>query len=61
MRYGTSLPMLVNNVIDDFRVYRRALSQAEVTAWVAHCGGIGTSYCGPAVSNFTDGFSVTFQ
>jgi len=53
MHYGSSLSMLVNNEMDDFRVYRRALSQAEVTAWVAHCSGIGASYCSPAVANST--------
>ncbi len=45
-RYSTASPMLVGNVLDDFRVYRRALSNAEVAAWVASCGGtVGTNYC----------------
>jgi hypothetical protein len=54
MQYTSISPMLVGNTMDDFRVYRRAISQAEIDLWVAACGGgLGTSYCGPAVPNST--------
>jgi len=61
MRYTAGSPMLTGNLLDDFRVYRRALSAGEVAALVAGCGqggGIGSSYCGPAVPNTSGGSAV---
>ncbi len=51
----TTTEMLSGNTMDDFRVYRRALSAGEVASWAAECGGgvIGTNYCGPGVPNST--------
>jgi hypothetical protein len=41
--------------MDDFRFYRRCLSEPEVAAWFSACssGALGTAYCTPAVSNST--------
>lgn len=49
-------PMLAGNLMDDFRIYRRAITQGELDAWVA-CGGssFGTNFCGPAALNSTGG------
>jgi hypothetical protein len=46
--------MLTGNTMDDFRIYRRCVDQAEIDAWFT-CGGgsIGTTYCSPAVPNST--------
>ncbi|MEM6672258.1 MAG: LamG-like jellyroll fold domain-containing protein [Planctomycetota bacterium] len=43
------------NVIDDLRVYRRAIGSVELDAWVQGCGtgNLGIGYCGPAVPNST--------
>ncbi|MEZ6016214.1 MAG: LamG-like jellyroll fold domain-containing protein [Planctomycetota bacterium] len=50
----TTTEMLAGNTMDDFRVYRRAITQAEVDAWFGSCaGGVGSTYCGPAVVNST--------
>jgi len=52
----TTTEMLNGNTMDDFRVYRRALSAGEVASWATECGGgggIGTNYCGPGVANST--------
>jgi hypothetical protein len=56
MRYNTSTgSMGAGYEIDDFRFYRRCLSQPEIAAWFGSCGGgpVGTSYCTPAVANST--------
>jgi hypothetical protein len=47
-------PMRLGNAMDDFRFYRRAITDAEVMAW-AQCGGggTGTTFCDPASSNST--------
>ncbi|MFT7679208.1 MAG: hypothetical protein ACI8QC_003208 [Planctomycetota bacterium] len=52
MTYTTN--MLNGNVMDDFRIYRHAIDQAELDAWI-NCsgGGLGTTYCDPAVINST--------
>ena len=55
MRYnGSTSSMGAGYELDDFRFYSRAISQAEIDAW-AGCGGggLGTSYCTPAVANST--------
>ena len=57
----TTTSMVAGNTMDDFRVYRRALSAAEVASWAGECGGgggIGTNYCGPAVANSTGNSGV---
>ncbi len=57
----TTTEMLNGNTMDDFRVYRRALSAGEVASWAAECGGgggIGTNYCGPGVANSTGNSGV---
>ena len=48
----TSSGMVVAGAMDEFRVYRRAITQAEVTDW-AGClgGGGGTNYCTAAVNS----------
>ena len=55
MQYTASSTMGAGYELDDFRVYRRCLSAAEVLAWFNDCGSgsIGTSYCSPAVANST--------
>ncbi|MCA9000722.1 MAG: hypothetical protein KDB61_02280 [Planctomycetes bacterium] len=52
MTYTT--PMRSGNSMDDFRFYRRAISDAEVAAW-AQCagGGTGTPFCSPGGTNST--------
>ncbi len=47
--------MRSGNEMDDFRFYRRAITDAEVTAW-SQCGGgggTGTTFCDPASNNST--------
>lgn len=53
MTYGAT-SMGMGYEMDDFRFYRRCLSQPEIAAWFNSCSGaIGASYCGPAVPNST--------
>ena len=41
------------NEVDDFRIYRRALTQTEIAAW-ANCGGTGPpTFCDPNSPNST--------
>lgn len=52
--YGSSGSYAPGSVIDDFRFYRRCISEAEIQHWYAHGDRtIGTSYCDPAVANST--------
>ncbi|QDV09070.1 hypothetical protein Poly30_46270 [Planctomycetes bacterium Poly30] len=43
--------MLTGSTIDEFRVYRRAVDQSEITSWAACTGGSGMNYCTPAVNS----------
>lgn len=49
---GYTSSMTAGNLMDEFRFYRRALSDIEVMDWAA-CGGttIGTSYCAASVNS----------
>lgn len=55
MRYNTSTGSLGTGYkMDDFRFYRRCLSQGEIQHWYDHGDkAIGTTYCDPAVANST--------
>ena len=57
----TNTTMIAGNTIDDFRLYSRCISQSEINDWVqcsATGGGLGTSYCTPAVPNSTGASGV---
>lgn len=48
----TGTEMLPGNVMDDFRVYRRALDANEVMGWFNGVGvGLGTNYCTAAANS----------
>jgi len=55
MRYNISTGSLgVGYKMDDFRFYRRSISEGEIRHWYDHGDNtIGTSYCDPAVVNST--------
>jgi hypothetical protein len=57
----TTIAMVAGNTIDDFRLYSRCITQSEINAWMlcsATGGGLGTSYCTPAVPNSTGASGV---
>ncbi len=52
--YSTTGSYGPGSVMDDFRFYRRCISQGEINFWYAHGDRtIGTTYCDPAVANST--------
>lgn len=52
---ASSFGMRAGTVLDEFRVYGRAIDQSELNAWVALGADspVGSIYCGPAVPNST--------
>jgi hypothetical protein len=60
MRYnGNTSSLTAGGIMDDFRLYSRCISAAEIAHWYAHGDhAIGTSYCDPAVVNSTGSSGV---
>jgi len=60
---GQSNSLTAMNRIDDFRIYRRCITQGEIDGWMmtgSNSGGLGTPYCGPAIAN-TSGSAATLR